>query len=210
MLRDIERAAELKSNSSWRRNYACPGPWIAAPILDLVRIHLRRTKEPERGKRRQVRSCRHQIARVRSVFLVSGASSARCAMRCWCQSVVVYIFVVNSTYAGVEGKPAARATASFGPSSAKRCCQRQTIGRLTAASGPRVAPAGDPPKQALPGPVQYNCAAGCDPSRSSRAAFCPTCSTTRILSVSSTQIRTPLPPVNQQSASYAQLIFRRD
>ena len=57
---------------------------------------------------------------------------------------------------------------------------------------PRVAPVGAPPKRALPGPVQYTCAAGCDPMRSPQAGFCPTYSTTRILSVPSTQIRTPL------------------
>jgi hypothetical protein len=57
-----------------------------------------------------------------------------------------------------------------GPSSAKRYCQRQTT-----TCAPHV------------------CVAGCDPTRSPQAAFRPTCSTKRILSEPSTQIRMPEP-----------------
>jgi hypothetical protein len=101
--------------------------------------------------------------------------------------------------AGTGGLPGLRVLSRSnpsGPSSAKRCCQRQTIkpsGDWHLSRLPLVAPAGHSPRQERPARTLCACAAGCDPPRSPQVAFCPTCSIKRILSVPSTQICTSQP-----------------
>jgi hypothetical protein len=85
--------------------------------------------------------------------------------------------------AGIAAYPAcvslSRSSPS-GPFSAKRCCQRLTIGRLTSVSVATCCTGRLFAQQAPPRPVRCTCAVGCGPMRSPQAASCPTRSITRI------------------------------